>query len=116
MNTNKYAQISLIAAKYVNNGICPVEAWEKASCEIYEKGSFSQKKSCPKHTFLSLYDQSAQSKNADYAREALQYLREHTSITTTPKELWNIILKGEIKTYNSQMDIVIALYQEGFVK
>lgn len=113
---NKYAKIALIAAKYMNNAkMTPEAAWEKASCEIFEKGSPSQRKGCPKNAFLGLYGVNESSKNAQYAIRALHYLRTCSSIDIAPTRLWSIILRGESKAHNSQMDIVLALFREGLI-
>ena len=32
---NKYAQVALIAAEHIKNGMQPRTAWEHASCEIF---------------------------------------------------------------------------------
>ncbi len=113
---NKYAQTALIAAKQVKTGMSPEAAWEKASCEIFEQGSPSQRKGCPKNAFLGLYGVNVQSKNAQYAINALRYLRTCTSTKITPGELWQIILPGEYKAHNSQMDVVLVLYREALIQ
>lgn len=112
---NKYAQVALIAAEHIKNGMLPRAAWEQASCEIFPKGSASQVKGCPKNAFLGLYDPTANTKNAAYAIEALAWLRAHPGCKVTPSALWKIVQKGENKAYNSQMHIVIALYQNGYI-
>ena len=112
---NKYAQVALIAAERIKNGMQPRAAWEQASSEIFPKGSASQTKGCPKNAFLGLYDSTANTKNATYAREALAWLRAHPDCKITPSALWKIVLKGEAKAYNSQMDVVIVLYQNGYI-
>lgn len=112
---NKYAQVALIAAERIKNGMQPRAAWEQASCEIFPKGSAAQTKGCPKNAFLGLYEPEANTKNGTYAREALTWLRAHPDCKITPSALWKIILKGEAKAYNSQMDVVIVLYQKGYI-
>ena len=112
---NKYTQVALLAAEHIKNGMLPRAAWEQASCEIFPKGSASQVKGCPKNAFLGLYDPTVNTKNAAYAREALAWLRAHPGCKVTPSALWKIVQKGENKAYNSQMHIVIALYQNGYI-
>ena len=107
---NQYGETAVRAAKYVNAGIAPRDAWEKASCEVFRKGSSLQKKGCPRTTFLALYDSDISSPNALHARDAREYLRSHSINGITPRELWKIALMGEEKAYNSQMDVVLALY------
>lgn len=112
---NKYAKVALIAAERIKNGMQPRTAWEQASCEIFPKGSASQTKGCPKNAFLSLYEPETNTKNGAYAREALAWLRAHPDCEITPSALWKIVLNGEAKAYNSQMDVVIELYQNGYI-
>lgn len=110
---NKYSQIALKAAKYVKEGLNPEEAWEKASCEIFEKGSNSQKKGCPKNAFIGLYGINTNSKNAQYAIKALNYLKDNKINDITTKELWDIVGVGI--SHNHQMNVVLALYKEGMI-
>ena len=107
---NQYGQIAIQAARYATRDYSPRQAWEKASCEAFSKGSASQVKGCPRTTFLALYDQTLKSPNAQHARDARDYLLSHPQSDISPKTLWDIVLKGKQKTYNSQMDVVLALY------
>ena len=69
---NRYARIAVKAFTYLNTGLDAEEAWEKASCEFYEKGSSSQIKGCPRNAFLGLTSKNPNiknSKNAIYARK-----------------------------------------------
>lgn len=111
---NKYAQTAILAAQYVQTGDSPVQAWEKASCEIFALGSASQKKECPKNAFIGLYTDS-DTLNAHYAQEGLTYLRRHSPEDISPRKLWEIITERSGKSYNSQMDVVIALYKKHLV-
>ncbi|NLD46886.1 MAG: hypothetical protein GX660_06760 [Clostridiaceae bacterium] len=110
---NKYAQVAVNAGFYVKEGMTPDYAWKKASCEIFEPGSSSQKKGCPKNTFLGLYG--GQGINAEYARKALNYLRSNNISEIEPEELWIIINEGTKKAYNQQMHVVIAMYKAGLI-
>ena len=109
---NKYAETAVIAAKYVNAGLPPRSAWEKASCEIFIPNSFSQKKGCPRNAFLGLYGGTG--KNAEYAQKALKILKSgNTNISE--RDLWQIVTGNSGKAYNSQMHVVKALFDEGLV-
>ncbi len=109
----KYGQIAVKAAKYIQIGKTPRAAWEIASCEIFERGSSSQVKGCPKNAFLGLYG--GNGKNAEYAQKALAYLKTHPSKNITEFELWEIVMSGVQKAYNHQMDVVLALFKEGLM-
>lgn len=103
--------IAVKAARYVKEGYEPLSAWEKASCEIFERGSSLQKKGCPKNAFLGLYG--GKGKNAEYARIAWSYLEANPNEYVTASELWEIVMSGNQKAHNSQMDVVLALYNVG---
>lgn len=110
---NKYAQTAIRAAHYMQSGFNANNAWEKASCEIFVPGSYSQKKGCPRKAFLGLFGGSG--KNAKYAQKALAYLKEHGMNGITTAELWKIAVNGEAKIHNSQMEVVLALFREGLI-
>ena len=112
---NKYAQTAVLAAQYVKIGDSPVQAWKKASCEIFVPDSASQKKACPKNAFIGLYNE-GNTLNGQYARKGLNYLKEHSNENITPRELWEIVTECSGKAYNSQMDVVIALYKKGLLQ
>ncbi len=112
---NKYGQTALIAEKYVKEGLLPREAWEKASCEVFEKGRPSQKKGCPRNTFIGIFDNEYKSNNADYARNAVEYLKTNNIKEIDERKLWSIVHKGNIVSYNSQMHVVMALYRNGLL-
>ena len=111
---NKYAQTAIRAVEYIKAGFNAEQAWEKASCEYFEKGSSSQKKGCPKGAFLGLFSKNS-GKNADYATKALEILREHPQHKYSKYELWKLVTDGEVKAHNSQMDVVLALWNNNLI-
>lgn len=112
---NSYVQIALDAADYIQEGMAPEQAWEKASCRVFPKGSPAQKKGCPKNAFLGLFGVNVHSINAKHALDAKAYLLSHPGSPISPKELWDIVLNGNNKTYNGQMDVVLALFHKGLI-
>ena len=108
---NKYAQIALLAADLVDKGDDPVAAWEYASCSVLKKGSSSQTKSCPKNTFLGIYGVNTTSKNGMYARKAKEWLDNNPETDITAEKLWEIVMDGEEKKHNSQMEVVLELHR-----
>lgn len=111
---NKYGIIAVNAARIIIQGSKPYDAWEKASCELFVKGSPSQKKGCPRNAFLGLFDATNNSKNAFYARKAFAYLEKNESALNA-NQLWQIVLDGEEKKHNSQMNVVLALWNEKLI-
>ena len=109
----KYGLVAVKAAGFVNDGKEPREAWEIASCEVFLRGCSSQIKGCPRGAFLGLYNH--QGKNAPYAKAALEYLKSHPNSSITVNRLWKIVMDGESKKHNGQMDVVLSLYLAGLI-
>lgn len=112
----KYAETATKAAELVLSGNEPEEAWKIASCDIFEAGSWSQTKSCPKNAFLGLYREDLNNFNAGYAKKALNYLRNNKNHVINENELWDIVCEGNGKSYNSQMHVVLALWNAGYIE
>ena len=124
----KYGEAAVKAVRCVqqNPGTDPKTAWKKAVCEIFSNSQASIDKVCPRSTFLSLCEEgrihgiTAESyinaqENKGYALEALSILENDPSLDWTPNSLWKKIQNGG-KTHNNQMDVVIALFQEGLTQ
>jgi len=115
---NKYALIAINSADYIDGGLIAKAAWEKASCEIFSKGSSSQVKGCPKNAFLGLFSEDPKfinNKNATYACDARSILRENPYHQYSKIELWKLVA-GENKTHNSQIDVVMELWNAKKIK
>lgn len=127
----KYAQVAIDAVKRClqNKKLSPDNAWEHATTSIWKQGSASQKKGCPRNTFLGLCEEgkitgidaghyrksSKDSKNKKYALSALNILKQDPSLANDKQLLWQRVLNGEIKRHNEQMDVVIALWNAGLL-
>lgn len=124
---NFYAQTAILATKLIHDrGLSPQNAWIDASHIVFPDSHSSRVKGCPKNAFLGLcqeglirgvpVDSYTKSKaNARYAVKAVEFLRENKGVSITPKELWDIVA-GPDKKYNSQMDVVLELVKEGYIK
>lgn len=112
---NKYATTALKAAELIRSGLDPRSAWERSSCLYFEAGSSGQKKGCPKNAFLGLYGINPTGKNAIYAITALNYLK-HNPRETSVDRLWEIANNGSKIKHNSQMNVVLALWQSGYIR
>lgn len=124
---NKYGQaalkaVDLIESKRTNT---PEDAWEMATIEIFGEGA-SQRKACPRSTFLALCETGMErgiesgvytsaKENKEYAIKALELLGDNPSLSSELKTLWDQIQSGIKKSHNSQMDVVLALWSEGFI-
>ena len=125
---NKYGQaaikaVELIDSKHATN---PGTAWDMATIEIFGAGTSGQSKGCPRSTFLALCETgkvkgiesgvyTSARQNKKYAIKALELLFDDPSLSNDPKILWTRI-QGKIKkSHNSQMDVVLALWNKGFI-
>jgi hypothetical protein len=100
-----------------NSILSPRDAWENNAKHFYPHQLSSQKKGCPKSTFLGLCEQGkvkgvkprtyTKSKlNKQYGLAAIELLRTQPNLNKS--ELWSLISK---KTPNEQMSVVIALFK-----
>ena len=122
---NKYGQTALLAVVFLESkrAFNPIEAWQKAIVEVFDSPS-SQVKGCPKNTFLALCETGEvegvkpgkytnSKKNKSYALKAISILQSNPSLSEDPKALWDIVQEGKPIKHNSQMDVVIALWEKG---
>ena len=105
------------------------KAWTEAVQEFTNSHS-ARVKGCPKNTFFGLCyagqirgisiqpPQGKKSKNAEYAILAIHLLKKDMSWANKKAELWAEIQKiiGEEKKHNSQLDVVIALWNDGLIQ
>jgi hypothetical protein len=125
---SKYAQAAVEAARLCTHGtyLSPRIAWDQATTHIFGAGTAAQEKGCPRDAFLGLCEEGLikgipqgsycnSVKNKRYALSALAHLQLNPSLSKQPMLLWHQVLEGEHKTYNSQMDIVIALWNSGLL-
>lgn len=129
----KYGKAAICATEMIRNyQKNPREAWFEA-CEkqFGKKHEASIKKGCPRGAYLGLckaeeidgvgtgnYTNSLL--NAKYALEALKLLRSHSRLASDKPVLWEKVLKksGVKKAirHNNQLDVVLALWSEGFIR
>ena len=125
-NYNQYGEVAITVAKANGN---PEDNWKDEVKNAFPNSESSQKKSCPKSAFLGLceagfvkgvskgkYTRSID--NKAYAVKAIDILRSNTKINYTPKELWTKVKEElfiEKKAHNSQMDVVLALWNAGLI-
>tara|TARA_R110001592_G_scaffold92545_2_gene269585 strand:- start:1714 stop:2097 length:384 start_codon:yes stop_codon:yes gene_type:complete len=123
-NINKYGLTALKSVQNFKESYSIIEIWSRSAKEVFETKS-SQEKSCPKGTFLGLceaglvkgipkgkYTKSVL--NKEYALKAVVILKQNTQTTFSPKELWDKLELGN-KRSNSQMDIVLALWENDLI-
>jgi hypothetical protein len=127
LNYNKYG---LAAKEAALKGGNPVASWKLAVNIIFNSKS-SINKGCPKNAFLGLcevglvkgikpgsyFKRKKPNVNKQYAITALDLLASDSNLSKN--ELWNKVREelnlGE-KKHNSQMDVVLALWNEGLIE
>ena len=108
----QFGKAAVRAAEYIQIGTRPEFAWKKATEEIISSPS-SRVKGCPKGAFLGLYSSNC-GLNASYAKRALEILRANPTKCFTAEELWYAIGNQE-KAHNQQMDVVLSLWNKGYI-
>ena len=124
---SKYGEVAIRALKLTLSGMSPHDSWEQIVKSMFPGKEASQKKGCPRGAFLGLcqaglvrgvpagdYTQSLDNKR--YAIRAVELLSDNPSLAQAgPGRLWECVMNGEKKTHNSQMDVVLALWHNGFL-
>lgn len=127
-----YKAIALKAAQLAKSQkISPVKAWQLCAEKEFPASKSSQVKSCPKNTFLGLCEAGRLSGipsgkytssilNKGYAITASNILSKSKNTSFNPLTLWTETLKVSkaegSKQHNSQMDVVLALWENGLIK
>ena len=121
----KYGESAEIAIKIIlsKKETNPIKAWELAVAEIYPDSKSSRKKGCPRNTFLGMCEEglitgikpgnyTRSKKNKSYAIKALSLLSANEDLASNTKKLWELVIEDQQKTQNSQMDIIVTLWQK----
>ncbi|MEK5398431.1 DUF6979 family protein [Paenibacillus sp. FSL K6-2859] len=126
---NKYGVVAIKAVELMNGELLePPNAWNKAASDMFSEGTSSQRKGCPRNTFLDLceeglvrgvpkgnYTYRSDSLNKAYAVEAVELLRGNPLLANDKNGSWKEVMKGVKKSHNSQMDVVLALWEKGLI-
>lgn len=128
---NKYAKVAIEVAEELKNmkkeeqkKIDLGDLW-KEKCKENEFKEASIKKGCPRLAFIGLCENNLikdievknsneESLNKNYAIEAAKVLKNNKR-NYTGKELWEEIGNKD-KKHNSQMNIVLALWEKGMIE
>jgi hypothetical protein len=124
ITSNKYGKTALKSVQNFKDSYSIIEIWSRYAKEVFDTKS-SQEKGCPKNTFLGLCEEglvkgipkgnyTKSVKNKEYAIRAVAILKQNKHTTFTPKELWDKLELGN-KRSNSQMDVVLALWEHGLI-
>ena len=124
----KYGEAAVKAVKLLASGNVdrPKDAWEVATIEIFGEGTSSQRKGCPRNTFLGLCEEGKikgippgnytnSRKNKEYAIKAVQILQEVPALSSNPETLWNRVVERDYKAHNQQMNVVTQLWNNNLI-
>ena len=124
----KYGEVANQATSLIATGDIsdPIKAWDIASKKVFPNSESSRTKSCPRSTFLGLCEAGYVSgveigtytrskKNKAYALSAIEFVAENPRLLTDEKSLWSMVVYPSDKKYNSQMDVVISLWNNGHI-
>lgn len=123
----KYGEAAVQAVLFAREGLELPQAWARATQEVFPGKIASQKKACPKGTFLGLCedgyvagvrsgDYTRSADNKGYAIEAVRLLRSNPALADRGQTvLWEQVMKGRDKVPNSQMDVVLTLWERGLI-
>ncbi|HEX2188544.1 MAG TPA: hypothetical protein VHG51_06570 [Longimicrobiaceae bacterium] len=125
----KYGEAAEIAVSLLRDGnaVAPRDAWRQAVATVFPGRSESQKKGCPRDSFLALcelgvvesvaagtYTRSV--KNKSYVTRALAALRSDPALADDPRRLWHFATGGADTKPNSQMEVLTALWRRRIIR
>ncbi len=123
---NRYGEAALMATQQEASGdINPIARWESAMEKLYPTSAAARKKGCPRGAYLGLCEEglvkgipagryTASKDNKAYAVRAVALLTEGTQLRST-SALWRAVTDGTEKAHNSQMDVVLALWNNDLI-
>jgi len=122
---NRYGQAAILAARQGPSGMNPEARWESALEKLYPTSPAARRKAGPRGAFLGLCeeglvkgippgDYSSSKDNKACAVRAVALLKEgkqHWSRSA----LWQAVTDGVEKTETGQIDVVLALWNNGLI-
>lgn len=130
---NNYGVVAVRAVQVIcDSNVEPLAAWQKVASEVFGGGTWTQRKQrkgCPKNAFLGLCEtglvkgitkgsyseRSGSQKNKNYAIQAVQILRDKPELSDDKRGLWREVMNGVEMSHNSQMDVVLSLWNNNMI-
>ncbi len=125
---HQYGEVAVRAAELGRGGsVNPPDAWDAATVAIFPTSESLQEKSCPRGAYLGLCEEglvagipagtyTRSRDNKGYAIRAVELLAADPALAEAgPKALWTRVMDGDNKVYNSQMDVVLALWKHSLI-
>jgi len=127
---SKYGQAAVNAVLLYTSGqaTSPRGAWKEATAQLFGAGSEGQRKACPRDAFLGLCEENlipgipsakyTRSKlNKEYALTAVGMLRTEPDLSQEDAAaLWRRVQSDQEKAHNQQMDVVLSLWNGGYIR
>jgi len=123
---NRYGEAALIAAHPDKHHpkATPLDRWNVATKQLYPTSPTQQRKGGPRGAFLGLCEEglvkrivpgsySAQRIHKDYAVQAAHLLLEGAAASVNG--LWRAVADDPETPHTSQMDVVLALWKNGYI-
>lgn len=120
---SNYGEVAVRAVGLLlwETGVSAPDAWGQAVGRVFAHSPSSREKSCPKSTFLGLCEEGVvvgvepgsytrSRLNRDYALQALEALRKDPTLAGDKHQLWRIATQGRDIRENSQMEVLLALW------
>ena len=123
---NRYGEAALMAVRQAGStDITPEERWEASMQKLYPTSPAARNKGCPRGAFLGLCEEglvkgipagsyTKSHANKQYAVRAVALLTEGTQHWSRTS-LWRAVTNGADKAENSQMDVVLALWNNDLI-
>jgi hypothetical protein len=128
VTVGRYGRAAVRATGFFHDSLVdsPQDAWEQATAEQFPDSTSSQEKGCPRGAFLGLCEEglvrgirsghyTRSQKNKRYAVDAVALLQADPSLAHHEALLWSRAVAGENIAPNAQMDVVIALWDNGLI-
>lgn len=124
----KYGNVAVMATQLYETGqaATPNIAWDMAAARVFPSSKTARKKGCPRAAYLGLCEKGIVSgipagnysrslKNKGYALKALEILKVEPALSSNYDALWELVMEGEHKIQNHQMDVVVSLLNNGVI-
>ncbi len=124
---SKYGEVAVLAMKNTVIAKDPAVAWNTSAKEAFGEKIASIKKGCPRGAFLGLAEEgflkgvpkgnyTNSELNKKYAVNAVNLLSKDNRFLQNKKLLWIESCNSTTKVQNGQIDVVLALWEQGYIK
>jgi len=123
---NRYGEAALMAARQAPSAdLTPAARWERSMEKLYPTSPAARQKACPRGAFLGLCEAglvkgipagryTRPKDNGSYAVRAAALLLQGAQ-RWSRSALWQAVTDGAGTRHNSQMDVLLALWNNGLI-